>query len=190
MEIRKKVTNSPTKGEHYSSHQILLFRSEVRILQFGLPSRKYLRKSLNCGGPTYSRVIQSGRNKGFNQWGHRSARSHVSEVSPSENFAIFPGNPRGRSHRSTLPPTPEIELSIILKALHSFPVGAGPGPDGLRADFLKGLVGHSLESPLLPILQQFLQVLAGADVPEAVQPWQGSSTQSRGGGRLRKIWRT
>ena len=68
----------------------------------------------------------------------------------------FPGNPRSRSHRSALPPTPEIEFTILLKALHSFPVGAEPGPDGLRADFLKGLLGHSFESPLLPILQQFL----------------------------------
>ena len=87
----------------------------------------------------------------------------------------FPDNPRGRSHRSALPPTPQIELSILLKALHSFPVGAGPGPDGLR-DFLKGLVGHSLESPLLPILQQFLQILADADVPAALQPWLAGGT--------------
>ena len=74
------------------------------------------------------------------------------ETVKNKLLAKFPGNPRGRSHRSALPPTPDIELSIVLKALHSFPVGAGPGPDGLRADFLKGLVGHSLESPLLPIL--------------------------------------
>ena len=93
------------------------------------------------------------------------------ETVKNKLLAKFLGNPRGRSHRSALPPTPEIELSILLKALHSFPVGAGPGPDGLRADFLKGLVGHSLESPLLPILQQFLQVLADADVSAALQPW-------------------
>ena len=97
------------------------------------------------------------------------------ETVKNKLLAKFPGNPRGRSHRLTLPPT-EIELSIILTALHSFPVGAGPGPDGLRADFLKGLVGHSLESPLLPILQQFLQVFADADVPEALQPWLAGGT--------------
>ena len=98
------------------------------------------------------------------------------ETVKNKLLSKFPGNPRGRSHRSALPPTPEIELSILLKALQSFPVGAGPGPDGLRADFLKGLVGHSLESPLLPILQQFLQVLADADVPAALQPWLAGGT--------------
>ena len=98
------------------------------------------------------------------------------ETVKNKFLAKFPGNPRGRSLRSARPPTPEIELRILLKALHSFPVGAGPGPDGLRADFLKGLIGHSLESPLLPILQQFLQVLADADVPAALQPWLAGGT--------------
>ena len=93
------------------------------------------------------------------------------ETVKNKLLAKFPDNPRGRSHRSALPPTPEIELSILLKVLHSFLVGAGPGPDRFRADFLKGLVGHSLESPLLPILQQFLQIFADADVPAALQPW-------------------
>ena len=96
------------------------------------------------------------------------------EAVKNKFLAKFPPNPRGRSLRSALPPTPEIESTILLKALHSFPVGAGPGPDGLRADFLKGLVGHSLESPLLPILQQFLQILADANVPAALQPWLGA----------------
>ena len=95
------------------------------------------------------------------------------ETVKNKLLAKFPGNPRGPSHRSALPPTPEIELNILLKALHSFLVGAGPGPG---ADFLKGLLGHSLESPLLPILQQFLQVLADADVPAALQPWLAGGT--------------
>ena len=98
------------------------------------------------------------------------------ETVKNKLLAKFQGNPRGRSHGSALPPTPEIKLSILLKALHSFPVGVGPGLDGLRADSLKGLVGHSLESPLLPILQQFLQVLADADVPAALQPWLAGGT--------------
>ena len=106
----------------------------------------------------------------------RAGLAACTETVKNKLLAKFPGNPRGRSYRSALPRTPEIELSILLKALHSFPVGAGPGPDGLRADFLKGLVGHSLESPLLPILQQFMQVLADADVPAALQPWLAGGT--------------
>ena len=90
------------------------------------------------------------------------------ETVKNKLLAKFPDNPRGRSHRSALPPMPEIELSILLKALHSFPIGAGPGSDRLRIDFLKGLVGHSFESLLLPILQQFLQMLVDADVPAAL----------------------
>ena len=88
----------------------------------------------------------------------------------------FPTNPSGTLVRSALPPTLEIELSVLLEALHSFPVGAGPGPDDLRADFLKGLVGHSLESPLLPLLQAFIQEMADANVSLTLQPWLAGGT--------------
>ena len=95
--------------------------------------------SLGRAGRAFKRLISPGL-------------AAYTETVKNKLLAKFLGNPRGRSYRSVLPPTPEIELSILLKALHSFPDGAGPGSDGLRADFLKGLVGHSLESPLLPIL--------------------------------------
>ena len=51
------------------------------------------------------------------------------ETVKNKLLAKFSGNPRGRSHRSALPPISEIELSILLKTLHSFPKvlrGAGP----------------------------------------------------------------
>ena len=74
------------------------------------------------------------------------------EIVKHKLLTKFSGNPRVRSRRSVLLPMPEIELYIPLKALHSFLVGVGSGTDGLRADFLKGLVGHSFESLLLLIL--------------------------------------
>ena len=39
------------------------------------------------------------------------------------------------------PPAPEFLLKLVFKLLQSFPIGSGPGPDGLRADFLKGIIG-------------------------------------------------
>ena len=40
---------------------------------------------------------------------------------------------------------------------------SGTGPDGMRADFLKGAIGQSLE---LEVLQEFLQIFVDAEVPD------------------------
>ena len=55
-------------------------------------------------------------------------------------------------------------------------MGSGPGPDGLRADFLKGVVGYSADSEGLGVLKLFVQMLADADISEALQPWLAGGT--------------
>ena len=90
-------------------------------------------------------------------------------------LAKFPSNPSSPLVRTALAPTPDIPLPTLLKALHSFPVGSGPGPDGLRADFLKGVVGHSVDSEGLGVLKLFIQMLADADVSDALQPLAGGT---------------
>ena len=69
------------------------------------------------------------------------------------------------------PPAPELPLELVFKSLQSFPIGSGPGPDGLRADFLKGVVGQSLDSGVLHVLREFLQILVDAEVPDVLKPW-------------------
>ena len=115
-----------------------------------------LRRSIVRGSTLMRRLISLGRAGRILKRLLSPDLAACIETVKNKFLAKFSGNPRGRSRRSALPPTPEIELNIFRKALHSFPVGAGPRPDGLRADFLKDLVGHSFESLLLAILQHFL----------------------------------
>ena len=58
-------------------------------------------------------------------------------------LAKFPPCPCGRPEGSSaLPPPPEeIEATSVAKAIRSFKAGAGPGPNGLRSDFLKQCLG-------------------------------------------------
>ena len=54
-----------------------------------------------------------------------------------------------------LPPTPNISFITLLKALHPFPVGSGPGPDDMRAGFLKRIIGYWVDSEGFDILNFF-----------------------------------
>ena len=70
------------------------------------------------------------------------------DVAKQKLLAKFPPNPDELAPRpmQAQPPAPELPLELVFKSLQSFPIGSGPGPDGLRADFLKGIVGQSLDS--------------------------------------------
>ena len=50
-------------------------------------------------------------------------------------------------------------------------MGVGPGPDGLRVDFLKALVGESDDDPILHTLRDFAQLLADGGGPTYLRPW-------------------
>ena len=88
-------------------------------------------------------------------------------------LAKFPPNPDNIAPRPipAQPPAPELPLELAFKSLQSFPIGSGPGPDSLRVDFLKGVIGQSLDSEVLQVLRAFLQILADAEVPDMLQPW-------------------
>ena len=62
-------------------------------------------------------------------------------------------------------------MELVFKSLQSFPIGSGPGPDRLRADFLKGIVGQSLDSEVLYVLCRLLQIYVDMEVPDILQPW-------------------
>ena len=91
-------------------------------------------------------------------------------------LAKFPPSPAGKLQRTALPPTPEIPLDVLFQSLKSFPTGSGPGPDGLRADFLKGFVGHSLDSEYLMTLHRFIRIVVDAELPEGLRPWMAGGT--------------
>ena len=68
-------------------------------------------------------------------------------------------------------PAPELFLELVFKSLQFFRIGSGPGPYVLRADFLKGVVGQSLDSGILHVLREFLQILVDAEIPDILKPW-------------------
>ena len=90
------------------------------------------------------------------------------DVVQQKLLAKFPPNPDDLAPRpmQAQPLAPELPLELIFKSLKSFPIGSGPGPDGLRADFLKGIAGQSLDSEVLHILCRNLQIFVDAEVPD------------------------
>ena len=88
-------------------------------------------------------------------------------------LAKFPAIPGARQASARHPPPPPglIEMPVFLRALRSFAVGVGPGPDGLRADFLKALVGVTDDDPILHTLRDFAQLLADGGAPTYLRPW-------------------
>ena len=85
------------------------------------------------------------------------------------------------SHPDTdIPPfqlaTTDFHLSItpfmVRKAVFSFPAGSAGGPDGLRPQHLKDILGScrdDLESDFLSSLSNFIGLVVGGEVPQAVR---------------------
>ena len=81
---------------------------------------------------------------------------------PPRSPALVPGN------------TPEIAAPLLLKALQSFQVEKGPGPEGSRADFLRLLCGEigDIDS-FVELIRDFVQLLAEGRAPMALRAWIG-----------------
>ena len=47
-------------------------------------------------------------------------------------------------------------------------IGSGSGPDGLRSDFLKGLIDLGEDSSLVPLLIEFVQKIIDGQIPHAL----------------------
>ena len=98
--------------------------------------------------------------------------AETNDIMKQKLLAKFPPNPDNVAPRPVpaQPPAPELPLELVFKSLQPFPIGSGAGPDGLRADFLKGVIGQSLDSEILQVLRAFLQILVDAEVPDILQP--------------------
>ena len=71
-------------------------------------------------------------------------------------------------------PPPEIPLEVICETIFSGRRGAGPGPDGIRGDFLRDIMGfESDQEPIGKVLQAFVQLLADGNVPTYLRPFLG-----------------
>ena len=77
---------------------------------------------------------------------------------------------------------PEILLETVYAAIFSFRKGAGPGPDGIRGDFLRDMLGQRPdEEPIAKLFRDLVQLLADGKAPEYLRPFFG-------GGKLVGGW--
>ena len=67
---------------------------------------------------------------------------------------------------------PEIPLETVYAAIFSFRKGAGPGPDGIRGDFLRDMLGQRPdEEPIAKLFRDLVQLLADGKAPEYLRPF-------------------
>ena len=72
----------------------------------------------------------------------------------------------------------EIPLESIYASICSFRKGAGPGPDGIRGDFLRDMIGQqSHDDSMARLFRDMVQLLADGQAPPFLRPFFG-------GGRL------
>ena len=90
-------------------------------------------------------------------------------------MAKFPPLPPGSPPADdiVMPPPPQISVTTVSKAIKSFHVGVGTGPDGLRADLLKMLMGDEEDEGILLLYRDFVQLLADGLAPLHLRPWLG-----------------
>ena len=72
----------------------------------------------------------------------------------------------------------EIPLESIYASICSFRKGAGPGPDGIRGDFLRDMIGQqNHDDSMARLFRDMVQLLADGQAPPFLRPFFG-------GGRL------
>ena len=73
---------------------------------------------------------------------------------------------------------PEIPLESIYASIYSFRKGAGPGPDGIRGDFLRDMIGQqNHDDSMARLFRDMVQLLADGQASPFLRPFFG-------GGRL------
>lgn len=72
-----------------------------------------------------------------------------------------------------MPPSQHISIDRVVRAVKSFAVGTGRGPDGLRADHLHAFIGAREDVMILLLYKDFFELLANGMVPTRLRPWIG-----------------
>ena len=76
--------------------------------------------------------------------------------------------------QDTVAPSLSVSTDEVAKAIRSFPVGSAGGPDGLRPQHLKDLIGPSSEGGghvLLSALASFLSLVLSGRTPLSIRPY-------------------
>ena len=87
-------------------------------------------------------------------------------------LAKFPFFDHASAPRRLYPPPPgQIPVDGVVRGIKSFAHGAGPGPSGLRADFLRQCISKSDSSAQL--YREFVQLFADGAAPKYLGRWYG-----------------
>ena len=70
-------------------------------------------------------------------------------------------------------PPSQIEIDTTVACLGSFKPGSGPGPTGLRADFLKQCLAAEDDDGCGALFTDFIQLLADGQAPTYLRQWYG-----------------
>ena len=89
-------------------------------------------------------------------------------------LAKFPDRDEAEMVSASCVEPPEIPLETVYAAIFSFRKGAGPGPDGIRGDFLRDMLGQRPdEEPIAKLFRDLVQLLADGKAPEYLRPFFG-----------------
>eukprot|EP00439_Symbiodinium_sp_Y106_P026813 s1641_g3.t1 len=97
-------------------------------------------------------------------------------------LAKFPERDEAEMVSASCVEPPEIPLETVYAAIFSFRKGAGPGPDGIRGDFLRDMLGQRPdEEPIAKLFRDLVQLLADGKAPEYLRPFFGGGKLVGGG---------
>ena len=145
----EEIPNNSKKGSNGKNQdrQKILYEDVARLV------------SLNRAGQALNRLISPGL----------AANTPAVEAKLKAKF------PEAQTNREKFRNAPkqslEIEPELVLKKIKSFAIGKGPGGTGLRAEFLKQLVGSNEDEDSISIITSFVQFIADGKVPYGLRPW-------------------
>ena len=84
---------------------------------------------------------------------------------------IQPPQSQANSRRPPAPPSNVLSEECVAKAALSFARGAGPGPTGLRPDFVKQIIGDKGEKRGIGSITQLCNLLADGQAPPKLAPF-------------------
>eukprot|EP00973_Karenia_brevis_P062509 8691199-Karenia_brevis.AAC.1 len=84
---------------------------------------------------------------------------------PRRSYAVEPGR--------VLPEATAAGVEDFIEQVKGFKVGAGPGPSGLRPQFLKEMVGEDGDDPCVDAMYRVTMLFVEGRVPRYLRRWYG-----------------
>ena len=76
----------------------------------------------------------------------------------------------------SVPDATAAEVLDFIKQVQGFKVGTGPGPSGLRVQFIKELIGEDGDDACVEAVFRLLMFFVEGKVPDFLGPWYGGGT--------------